>query len=493
MNIFGKRLVLSLMILFCLLSCQKKAERKAAVYAVKNHIKAWNFYRQHQPDSAYVYYTKAAAETKDRSVLAQIYAAMAIIQSDQGDYYGSDETAVRSLRYFRENDPYLPSVYNVIAINKYKQRDYEGAAAWYQRAIATDTGRMGKLIYRNNLGVAYTELKRYDAAIRLFGSLLSDPLIKADTGKFAQALDNYHWAKWKHFPIYDADPGYRAALKLRVNIHDLWGQNASYAHLADYYFKVQPDSALKYATLMYRTAHILESPDDRLEALQKLVRLGEGRAAKVYFDRYVNLQDSISSARGASRSQFALVRYESEKAKAENLKLQKDITDQRYGLLRQRILLLSLLILIAVASVLVIGFIRRRQSGMRREAAERLRAQQQKTSKRVHDVLANDLYRIMSDLDNGTGGTAAELADRLEVLYERARDLSYEDEPVPLDHFEVHLAAMLGSFATERTKVLPDNCTAAFWQGTEDRVKQEVSLVLQELMVNVRKHSRASL
>jgi signal transduction histidine kinase len=483
-----------LYLLLCLtVACIEKKSKPVTVYAAANHTKAWAFYQRHETDSAYLYYTRAAAETKDRLVLAQIYATMAIIQSDQGDFYGSNETAVRSLKYFRQSDAYLPSVYNIIAINNYKQKDFRTAADWYRRAIAAEKDRAAQLLYRNNLAVTLTELKRYDEGIQLFRSLLTDPVVRSDTERYARALDNYHWARWKQVASYNALPGYLAALRLRLAIRDQWGQNAAYAHLADYYSVNRRDSALKYAELMYVTANALKSPDDQLEALQKLVQADSGRSANNNFRRYIDLQDSLLSARSAARNQFAVVRYETEKAKADNLNLQKDNSEQRYRLLRQQSILYGLLIAVAVAAVFVTGFIRRRQARLQQEAAERLRAQQHKTSKRVHDVLANDLYRIMSDLDNGSAGDAAELAGRLEVLYQRARDLSYEDEPVPLENFEIHLNAMLNSFRTERTRVLPDHCTAAFWQGTTGTVRQEVSLVLLELMVNMHKHSEASL
>ncbi|RFZ85186.1 hypothetical protein DYU05_06180 [Mucilaginibacter terrenus] len=481
------------LLLFLQASCLEKKQQSVKVYATADHLKAWTFYQQHKADSAFLYYTKAAAETKDRLILAQIHATLAIIQSDQGDFYGSNETAVKSLKFFRADDPYLPSVYNIIAINDYKLKSYRSAADWYRRAIAAEKERSAKLLYRNNLGVTLTELSRYKEAIQLFRALLSDPQLHTDTSKYAQVLDNYHWARWKQDKSYNAVPGYTAALKLRLDIQDKWGQNASYAHLADYYTPRNRDSASNYAKLMYRTAKALKSPDDELEALQKLILVNSGKDIMNDFRRYSVLQDSLTSARNAARNQFAVVRYETEKAKADNLNLQKDNTEQRYRLLQQQILLYGLLLAIIVATVLVVALVRRRHARLRSEAAERLRAQQQKNSKRVHDVLANDLYRMMSDLDNGSSADAAELADRLEVLYQRARDLSYEDEPVPLESFEIHLAAMLASFRTEQTRVVIDQCSAAFWQGTTAMVKQEVSLVLQELMINMRKHSHASL
>ncbi|TWR26802.1 ATP-binding protein [Mucilaginibacter achroorhodeus] len=495
MNLTKRTIAQNLLYLFAALmsGCSEKSVKVSPGTGSSAYTKAWAFYQQHKQDSAYHYYAKAAAETKDSAQLGGIFVSMAIIQSDQGDYYGSDEMAIRSLHYFSTNDSYLPSVYNAIAINKYKLKDFEGAADWYERAMSMKTDSINHLVYANNLGVTYTELGRYSKAFGLFKNLLTDKLLRADTEKYARSLDNYHWVRWKINPAYDALPGYFTALRLRQKIGDVWGVNASYAHIADFYGRINSDSAFKYADLMYSTARQLKSPDDQLEGLQKLARFGPATAAGRYFERYASLQDSLLAARNAAGSRFAVIRYETEKAKADNLTLQKDNTDQRYRLLRQQFLLYCLLAVIAVAAVLVIGFVRRRQARLRREAAERLRAQQLRTAKRVHDVLANDLYRIMSDLDNGTAGANTALADRLEIVYQRARDLSYEDEPVPLENFELHLSGMLNAFGTETTKVLPDGCTADFWKGTTDIVKQELSLVLQELMINMRKHSRATL
>ncbi|RFZ92861.1 hypothetical protein D0C36_15835 [Mucilaginibacter conchicola] len=495
MNLPFARILLPfiLPLLWCLCSCGNKVPESGTAYAGADHSRAWKFYQQGQPDSAFFYYAKAAAGTKDSSVLAGIYITMAIIQSDKGDYFGSEETAVKSLQYFRAGDPYLPAVYNTIAINKYKLKDFASAVTWYRRAVTGTADPLNRLYYESNLGVTLTEMGKYDTAIVVFRKVMDAPLIRKRPEKYAQALDNYAWARSKRYPAEALSPLLLKALSIRLKLKDEWGQNASYAHLSDHFGQREPVRALAYARLMYGVAAKLQSPDDRLEALQKLVRLSPEKESRFYFGVYTRLQDSLWLARSAARNQFAVIRYEAVKAKADNLNLQKNNTEQRFRLLRQQFILYGLLVIIAVSAVLIMGFIRRRQARLRREAAERLRAQQLRTAKRVHDVLANDLYRIMSDLDNGTAGDPAELADRLEVLYERARDLSYEDEPVPLAHFELHLAAMLVSFGTERTRVLPDNCTKAFWEGTTDVVRQEVSLVLQELMVNMRKHSGATL
>ena len=59
--------------------------------------------------------------------------------------------------------------------------------------------------------------------------------------------------------------------------------NSSYATLADYYKEKEPQKALFYAGKMYNIAQKIENPDDRLEALEKLIALEKSENSKNIF------------------------------------------------------------------------------------------------------------------------------------------------------------------------------------------------------------------
>jgi signal transduction histidine kinase len=236
---------------------------------------------------------------------------------------------------------------------------------------------------------------------------------------------------------------------------------------------------------MYSVARRLNSPGDQLEALQKLIGLGPYNAVKHYFSVHQQLSDSVQTARNAAKNQFALIRYEAKKFEADNLRLQKANTEKEYQVIG------AMALLIAV-SISFVFWYRKRKQRMRLEAQNAIRENQLRISKRVHDVVANGLYRMMSEIENGGDVDKGLLLDKIEDMYERSRDLSYEKATFSNQDFHETIAQLVKSFATKITKVLVQGNSKNLWQNTSENTRQEVGHILQELMVNMRKHSKAS-
>src|SRR5690606_33519866 len=101
------------------------------------------------------------------------------------------------------------------------------------------------------------------------------------------------------------------ALKLRETIDDKWGMIASHSHLSDFFTSVSKEKSLFHAEKMYENARLMNSPNDKLEALQKLIYAAEPQKAKGYALLYTELNDSMTRARNLSKDQFAKIRYDS--------------------------------------------------------------------------------------------------------------------------------------------------------------------------------------
>jgi len=231
----------------------------------------------------------------------------------------------------------------------------------------------------------------------------------------------------------------------------------------------------------------LNSPDDRLEALQKLIPLSESQESREYFDVYRSLGDSLQLARNSAKNQFALIRYETEKHKADNLLLQQENT-------KRNVWLISLAILIIAGSITGVLWYKRRTRRLAFQAASAIKESQLKTSKKVHDVVANGLYRLMSELENDVKIDRDRILDDMEVLYERSRDISYDDVSLgfPGSDFQNSISDLLMSFATPDTRVVIVGNTGELWAELNQDAKDNLYYVLQELMVNMTKHSEAS-
>ena len=273
------------------------------------------------------------------------------------------------------------------------------------------------------------------------------------------------------------------SLKIRESKQDYWGLNSSYATLADYYKEKEPQKALFYAGKMYNIAQKIESPDDRLEALEKLITLEKSDHSKKYFSEYQKLNDSLQTARAKARNQFALIRYETEKAKTENIEKENYIFRQR----------VSIAFLVTGLLVGLFWFLRRKKR-LEQEKEIQVKNTQIKYSKKIHDVVANGLYQTMVEVENQEELDKEKLLDKLEKMYEESRDIAHEDLNEQLEkEFSVKLFEMISSYSSPQQKVLVIGNEQTIWQNVSQNIQSEIFYALRELMINMKKHSQATL
>ncbi|MDY0905068.1 tetratricopeptide repeat-containing sensor histidine kinase [Pedobacter sp. CFBP9032] len=414
---------------------------------------------------------------------------MAIIIGEKGDYFSSQDISLSSIDFLDSSKinerELLSSAYNELGKASHALKKYDEAEKFYNKALSlTDSGN-SKTIYLNNLANNYSHKKQYNKAIACYKDLLSMEIIKSDKDNYVRILSNYAKTRWLKDSNFDAAPIFLKVLRFRIAKNDLLGRNASYSHLTHYYFKKKPDSALYYANEMYRIAKINKSPLDQAEALQMLIKLSPSLSSKLYFDRYQDLTDSIYIATSNDKNQFALIRYETEKHKADNLILQKENSERKY----------QIIIITSVALFILLGGIfwyRKRKRDIETQSEKAITDSKLKTSKKVHDVVANGLYRVMTEIENQQDLDRNHVLDKIEDLYEKSRDISYEKPTEANKPFHETLSEILTSFATENRKVLIAGNDAELWQRVSERTKYELEHIIQELMVNMKKHSQAS-
>lgn len=463
--------------------------KDAAVITTPDYKKGQSFLNQ-QNDSAFYYFNKAATNSKDSLQIAMAYSHMAILQTDAGDYYGGQENLLLSLKYLKEQiekDRYcLVSDYNELGSNSLNLKNYDAAIEYYTRALKFANNDDFRTIASNNLAVAYQKKRQYAQAIAIYQSIINRS--KKEKNEYARVLSNLARVRWLQDSGYRAAPDLLMALQIRKDEKDLWGLNASYAHLSDYYFHSRPDSALLYAEKMYAIAQQLSSPDDELEALQKLLSLSPPKDIKQYFIRYQSLNDSIQTSRNAAKNQFALIRYDAERNKADNIRLQKENTEKKLEIVEQQIIIYGSISLFLVIICAVFAWYRKRKRRLERQ----FRENELKTSQKVHDVVANGLYAIMMDIEHQKTIEKEQLLDKIESLYEQSRNISYVQSRRSQTDFKGTVTNLLSSFADQDTKILiAGNDNNDFWNKMEDHIKEELELVLKELMINMKKHSSA--
>jgi len=414
---------------------------------------------------------------------------MGIILCDKGDYFGAQETSLEARKYLNEdkklNYNYINANYNNLGVASFNLKDYKNSIKFYDLAIQFSEQISDKHIYLNNKALTLQKTHSYTDAIKIYNKIIKETAQnKID---YSRALTNLTYTKWLQNPNYNPIPELQKALKIRVKEKDNWGLNSSYAHLADYYIKNNKDSALLYAKKMFDVSRQIKGPDDQIEALQKLIIL-DPKNYSLHFNRYEFLSDSLQTARNKAKNQFALIRYETEKNKADFLKAKAESTEKQSKIIVRNIIVVALII------SLIFGYFyyRRRQKRLQQEKLLEVKNTELKYSKKIHDRVANRIYQIMSQVENTETVDKNALLFGLENVYETTRDISYENKDINESHnFHEQLHNMLDSYSSERVTIIYNGNNENVWEGVNFQTKTETYLILQELMTNMKKHSQA--
>jgi tetratricopeptide (TPR) repeat protein len=471
-------------VLLFLYGCSKDSKKQPAPktdFELANHL-----YNAGKLDSAVFVYSRYVANANDIFKKGQAYRYMGEILADNGDLHGAEENFAAGIHTFDpSNNNYLPEIgylYNDLGNVNLNLNHYDSALRYYDDALQVSGGSSFLPQIMNGKAMVLQKMKRYKEAIAIYDSIFllnpSDPQI------VARLIDNRARTKWLQENSYPALPEYWRALKIRTDSQypDL---NASYAHLSDYYERSNPDSALWYANHMLAKARANKSPDDVLEAMDKLIRLNDAAELKTLYGQFKTLDDSLQFARDTTRNRFAMIRYDFQKSKADNLVLKDQNRTQRlwmYGL-----------IFGAALSITGISlWYAKRRKRLRLASEKMIQNSKLKTSQKVHDVVANGLYRIMNELEHDKITEKELLITRIETLYEKSRDISYEEIAAGNNLSQdnpVH--DLLTSFNNEQTKVFVIGNEQTFWSKLTAAQKNELQLILNEIMVNMKKHSQA--
>ncbi len=489
--------------IFLLFSCKHNVEKpiadesKIAIDGNVNYSKANDFLARGMNDSSFTYFDLASdnfIEAGDSLHAATCFIQMAITLFEEGDYYAAQETSLEADKLLDSSNnahrALMAFNYNNLgnAISGYG--DNAEALAYYDLAIKYAVDALDAKTYNNNKAVTMFAANNYKGAYLIHKKNL-DVGNKGDND-YARILSNYANTRWRIDKNYNPLPDLHQALNIRLKSADDYGLNSSYAHLFDYHYGRNADSAKMYALMCFTTANKINVSADRINAAEKLIKVSDADSSKYYFQIYKRLDDSVRAARLKARNQYALIRYESEKNKINNLKLQKDVLDRDLRISKERIVMVIVFGVVLSGLLYYILWARKRKQRMRMELENKVKEIQLTTSKKVHDVVANGIYRVMTELEYKDNYDKQDLLDKLEYMYEKSRDISYEpSKDVSLSSFVSDVSTLLGSFANERVRIIIVGNDPQIWNRVPQNAKDDLLIIFQELLVNMRKHSLA--
>ncbi|WP_158614865.1 tetratricopeptide repeat protein [Flavobacterium sp. LB2P53] len=498
--------LISLILLFTgFISCKKESniatQIKSNPHYQQHFLRAEKHFENQVYDSAFYYYNEsklACNEGTDTGKIIYSLLKMAVIQQIQGDYLSSETTATEAISLFQKttNRYYKCAVYNILGINYERLYDYDNAILYYNKALNQIPDESQKTILTNNIAVAYIGKNDYKSALQLLLPLTLHTNISNDEENNARVLDNLGYC---YFKMGDSRSLYylNTALIIRKKIKDDFGITTSYLNIAEFYKKSNPGLSYKYAQLAYEKATKINNVDDRLKAIALLIRNSVGKETKKFSILHLHINDSINKARQKAKNQFAKIKYDSKKDKDENLELKTQKIENALLLEKQknRNLILSFVIVFTlIISISAANFLMAKN---RREKVKISYTTEIRISKKLHDELANDVYQTMAFAETQDLSSAQNkevLLTSLDTIYSRTRNISRENSTIEAGAlFETSLKEMMSGFQTNEINILTNGMDTIQWNAINSTKKITLYRVVQELLVNMKKHSQCSL
>lgn len=435
---------------------------------------------------------------KDSANIAYNLIRMASIQQITGDYYGSKETLTEALPYIKEKGVFSVSVNNFFGIADKELSLYNDAIYYYNEAIKDCTDSISKQSPLNNIAAVYIKQKKYEKAITILESILNSKFLDSGTLKVSKSRvqDNLGYA---YFKKGLNDKGFllmNESLKTRSMLNDSYGSIESHLHLAEYYTKTNSKKSNQHALDAYKLATKLSSIDERLRALQFLILNDFSKKNLEYAQKYIALNDSIIKIRNNYKNKFAKIKYDSKKEKDENQKLRLEKAENLLALQEAKYQK-TFLIIGFVSLFLLLAYVKKRYENRNRiEKIKTAYDTETRIAKDIHDELANDVFHAITYTQTQSlisDNNKEALLQKLDHIYSRVRGISRENNDIDTGtNYSVNLKEMLSTYNNSSTNIIITNIEKVNWDLIEDLKKIVIQRVLHELMVNMKKHSNAS-
>lgn len=444
-------------------------------------------YNPKEPDhltKAYKFFTQKKLEyARTKKYKAEVYATqnLAVIQKKLGYYDESEKLNIESIQLIdliksEKDDPWVSSskasTLIELAIIYRDKKDYEEAIKIYDRALKLTNLPTAKSMIQNNKGVVYLYKNELYKALDQYQLAYETAKESKDVKQIARSLDNLSFIRSK-LSLPHAEEGLLEALDMRIKINFSYGIGTSYGHLILHY-ELQQDTlkAISYSDKYLKLAKETGISEQIRNALKLKIEIGDDTTA----EEYIAINDSINSANNLARNKFNYYAYQYDK-KEKDLKIS--------NLRSERLLYLvigSAFIFIAVYVIL--------KYKHKKDKLEEIYKTETRISRKIHDEVANDVYHVMTKLQNEN----KDVLDDLEHIYNRTRDISKESSSIDLSmSYPELLNDLFLSYHNRQVAIITKDLYQINWDKISDLKKSTVYRVFQELLTNMKKHSNASI
>ncbi len=467
----------------------------------KAYFKLGNyFFKQNETDSAFYYFNKSKEifiNLNDSIAIFNGLLNMAIIQSNNSDYYGAEKTGIKALKYLNStNKKQLLSIYNSLSITTNALKNYDEALFWTQKTEQLQTDKYLISITQNNKAVYYIEKKDYTTSYKILTNLLQNKELEKKEQLWANIKSNLGYTYLKQKKYKAALPLLNKALAIQQQNNMLYETIESYRRLSEFY---EATGNIIKANIFANKAHKLalqtSNLTEKVQTLKRRLDFTEGAAYKKLSQQYIQWNDSLQLTSLKNRDLFAKIKYETEKNRNEILELNTKTVEKDLKITREKNTRYAW---IFVASMLLLGIGFSIFYWRQRVTLTHFKATQEtenRISKKVHDELANDISDIRTLVEHqipSENPIKSKITTKLDTVYVLTRDIATETGSITfLNSFGETLNNLLLQHNHQGLKIITTIKTI-------DKVtlntytKSAIYRTLQELMVNMNKHSQAT-
>ncbi|WP_298221438.1 sensor histidine kinase [Flavobacterium sp.] len=479
-----------------------------------------------QNDSSFYYYLKAekfAKYLKDSVSIGEILIDKAFIQINEGDFNGSEYSAIKSLRFLHKSKNKLKiyDAYNIVGACSNQLKNYKKALEYHYKALNyLKTNNLNSKFHLdanslNNIGYVYQNMNMNEDAVENFNlALNTKDLYNDNPSLYAMLLDNLAYSKFKIKDYSEVSNLFYRSLKIRESLNvDFSGIILTKIHLSEF-FAAKKDSvkSQQYANDALDFSKKTKVSSDVLASLKQL-SLVEHKNSGKYSKEYIRISDSIQLEERKSKDKFARIAFETDEIIQEKDKL----TEQNRTLLYFFIgtLLLGLLLfVIRTQRAKNRELLLKQQQQIVNEEIYNLMISQQATieenrvkekkriAQELHDGVLGRLFGARLNLDslnrfndedsiNSRFNYLAELKNIEQDIREISHDLNRE-KYVLINNFVAIVSNLLeeqiNSFEADLSSSLDESIQ---WDKVSNAVKINLYRILQESLQNINKYANA--
>lgn len=450
--------------------------------------------------SAYSYFDELRKKyTSESNPTGEVYALICISRAQRklGSYGDSEISAVEALKIIDQKEDSIPtlknyklSIVNHLGLLYRETNDLSKARSYYTEALSLAQKPSYKSTALNNIAYTFMKTADYKQAIpyleRALGLLEPLPNVTKET---ARSLHNLGFCLAKTNDqmglVY-----LKEALRLRDSLNYLDGKFTSYLELSEIYQDQNKISVSKtYSLKAYELAQISNKNLLLKESLGRLLDLGNIE----YYPKFKQLNDSLEKLKTERQNSYAALKYNTQKETDRANKIALELSSSELRLAQQRQLKFGVLFGGIFLTLLLVFTIIYQRARLKKQTLEKVYKTEARISKKVHDEVANEVFQVLTKLE-ANEEIKEPIIDDLQALYHKARDISKEnallDKNSPFDKVFSELAQ---TYSDADTNVMIQGNNPELWNLLTMEKRNALYKIVQELLINMKKHSQASL